>query len=162
MTRRTRAPVSLPHCTLAQAAVDADTRLRYRLIHDHLKKAIALGRVAPGLVLVEAPVARIFGTSRVPVRKAFEMLRAGGLLHTFEGRGYLVAHPDGSVAEPVRAPLSEVTLGLDEAPVALALPSNSERIYHALEAAVSIGIALRLLSHLQICAAERYRYWSQT
>ena len=58
MTRRTRAPVSRPHCTLAQAAVDADTRLRYRLIHDHLKKAISLGRVAPGLVLVEAPVAR--------------------------------------------------------------------------------------------------------
>ena len=71
MTRRTRAPVSLPPCTLAEVAVDADTRLRYRLIHDHLKKAIALGRVAPGLVLVEAPVARIFGTSRVPVRKAF-------------------------------------------------------------------------------------------
>jgi DNA-binding GntR family transcriptional regulator len=156
MIRRTRAPVSLPPCTLAQAAVDADTRLRYRLIHDHLKKAIALGRVAPGLVLVEAPVARIFGTSRVPVRKAFEMLHAGGLLHTFEGRGYLVAHPDGSVAEPLRAPLSDVTLGLDEAPIALALPSNSERIYHALEAAVSIGIAFGHFRIDESVAAEAF------
>ncbi len=140
MTRRTRAPVSQPPSTLAEAAVDVDTRLRYRLIHDHLKKAITLGRVAPGLVLVEGPVARIFGTSRVPVRKAFEMLHADGLLHTFEGRGYLIAYPDGSLAEPLRAPLSEVTLGLGQASVALAPPSNSERIYHALEAAVSLGI----------------------
>ncbi|MEA3124891.1 MAG: hypothetical protein QOD67_1910, partial [Caballeronia sp.] len=99
MKRRIRAPASLPP-SLAETAVDADTRLRYRLIHDQLKKAIALGRVSPGLVLVEGPVAEIFGTSRVPVRKAFEMLHAGGLLHTFDGRGYLVAHPDGSVAEP--------------------------------------------------------------
>src|SRR5258708_37744299 len=132
MTRRTRAPVSLPPCTLAEAAVDADTRLRYRLIRDHWKKALALRRVAPGLVLVEAPVARIFGTSRVPVRKAFEMLHAGGLLHPFEGRDYLVAHPDGSVAEPLRAPLSEATLGLDEATVSLSLPLNREHIYQPL------------------------------
>src|ERR1700712_57025 len=147
MTRSARAALTQPTRTdkavesVIDTLVDTDTRLRYRLIHDQLKSAIALGRIVPGLVLVEGPVAQIFGTSRVPVRKAFEMLHAGGLLHTFDGRGYLVAHPDGSVAEPLRAPLSEATLGLDEAPVALALPSNSERIYHALEAAVSIGIA---------------------
>jgi len=120
---------------------DTDTRLRYRLIHDQLKSAIALGRIAPGLVLLEGPVARIFGTSRVPVRKAFEMLHAGGLLHTFEGRGYLVAHPDGRIPDPVRAPLSEAALGFEEAQAPLELPSNSERIYHALEAAVSIAVA---------------------
>jgi DNA-binding GntR family transcriptional regulator len=120
---------------------EADARLRYRLIHDQLKGAIALGRIAPGLVLLEGPVARIFGTSRVPVRKAFEMLHAGGLLHTFEGRGYLVARPDGSAPEPLRAPLSEAALGFEQALVPLELPSNSERIYHALEAAVSTGIA---------------------
>lgn len=67
--------------------IDTDTRLRYRPIHDQLKSAIALGRIAPGLVLLEGRVARIFGTSRVPARKAFEMLHADGLLHTFEGRG---------------------------------------------------------------------------
>ena len=123
------------------SAGDTDTRLRYRLIHDQLKSAIALGRIVPGLVLLEGPVARIFGTSRVPVRKAFEMLHARGLLHTFDGRGYLVAHPDGRKPDPVRAPLSEAALGFEQAQAPLELPSNSERIYHVLEAAVSIAVA---------------------
>jgi DNA-binding GntR family transcriptional regulator len=123
------------------APIDADKRLRYRLIHDQLKSAITLGRIAPGLVLLEGPVARIFGTSRVPVRKAFEMLHSDGLLHTFEGRGYLVASADGSAPEPLRVPLSEASLGFEQTQAPLELPSNSERIYHALEAAVSIAIA---------------------
>jgi DNA-binding GntR family transcriptional regulator len=141
MTKRARAAqperADNPSADLPEA--DADSRLRYRLIHDQLKSAIALGKIAPGLVLLEGPVARMFGTSRVPVRKAFEMLHAGGLLHTFEGRGYLVAHPDGSVPEPVRAPLSEAALGFD-APPELDIPSNSERIYDALEAVISLSV----------------------
>jgi DNA-binding GntR family transcriptional regulator len=143
MTRSARGTLEQPLATdhPERPRIEADARLRYRLIHDQLKSAIALGRIAPGLVLLEGPVARIFGTSRVPVRKAFEMLHAGGLLHTFEGRGYLVAHPDGRAPEPLRAPLSEAALGFEEAPAPLELPSNSERIYHALEAAVSTGIA---------------------
>ncbi len=120
--------------------LEADTRLRYRVIHEQLKSAIALGNIAPGLVLLEGPVARIFGTSRVPVRKAFEMLHGDGLLHTFEGRGYLVAHADGSVPEPLRAPISESTLGFDRPLEPLDIPSNSERIYDSLEAAISLGI----------------------
>ncbi|WP_133645729.1 GntR family transcriptional regulator [Paraburkholderia flava] len=154
MTRSARAALKQPpHTeTAAESAidtqvdtrVDTDQRLRYRLIHDQLKSAIVLGRIAPGLVLLEGPVARIFGTSRVPVRKAFEMLHADGLLHTFEGRGYLVAGPDGPdghTPEPLRAPLSEASLGFEQAQAPLELPSNSERIYHALEDVVSIAIA---------------------
>jgi DNA-binding GntR family transcriptional regulator len=118
----------------------AHSRLRYRLIHDQLKSAIALGKIEPGLVLLEGPVARIFGTSRVPVRKAFEMLHAGGLLHTFEGRGYLVAYPDGSVPNPVRAPLNEAALGLNALPAPLNIPSNSERIYDALKKTISLSM----------------------
>jgi DNA-binding GntR family transcriptional regulator len=133
------------------AAGEADTRLRYRLIYDQLKNAIALGKIAPGLVLLEGPVARIFGTSRVPVRKAFELLHADALLRTFEGRGYLVAAPDGGPAPPLRTALSESALGFDEAPAPLALPSNSERIYHSLEATVSIGIAF---GHFRIDESE--------
>jgi DNA-binding GntR family transcriptional regulator len=143
MTRRARA--GLPDLPAGGDAGDtsgagADSRLRYRLIHDQLKSAIVLGKIVPGLVLLEGPVARMFGTSRVPVRKAFEMLHAAGLLHTFDGRGYLVAHPDGSVPEPMRAPLSEAALGFDAPPAPLDIPSNSERIYDTLEAAVSLGI----------------------
>jgi DNA-binding GntR family transcriptional regulator len=147
MTRSARAALKQPTRTdksaepVIDTMIDTDTRLRYRLIHDQLKSAIALGRISPGLVLLEGPVARIFGTSRVPVRKAFEMLHADGLLHTFEGRGYLVASADGSAPEPLRAPLSEASLGFEQAQAPLELPSNSERIYHALEVAVSIAIA---------------------
>jgi DNA-binding GntR family transcriptional regulator len=133
MTTRERSAAMMPD-------TGADSRLRYQLIHDRLKSAIVRGRITAGLVLLEGPVARLFGTSRVPVRKAFEMLHAGGLLHTFDGRGYLVAHPEGGVPSPVREPLSEAALGFDETPPPLDLPSHSERIYDALEAAVSLSI----------------------
>jgi DNA-binding GntR family transcriptional regulator len=130
----------LPDIGSTDVSPEADSRLRYRVIHDQLKSAIALGNIAPGLVLLEGPVARIFGTSRVPVRKAFEMLHAGGLLITFEGRGYLVARADGSAPEPLRAPISEETLGFDRPPEPLDIPTNAERIYDSLEAAISLGI----------------------
>lgn len=142
--------------TSADLPVEADSRLRYRVIHDQIRSAIALGHISPGLVLLEGPVARIFGTSRVPVRKAFEMLHAGGLLHTFEGRGYLVAHADGSVPEPLRAPISESTLGFDSPPEPLDIPSNSERIYDSLEAAISLAIVFGHFRINESVAAETF------
>ena len=72
---------------------DSERRLRYELIRQRLRQAIVEQRVVPGLVLLEGPVAKVFGTSRIPVRKAFELLHAEGLLSTFDGRGYLVARP---------------------------------------------------------------------
>lgn len=139
--RDSHRPAVPPKTGSPDVQLEADSRLRYRVIHDQLKSAIALGNIAPGLVLLEGPVARIFGTSRVPVRKAFEILHAGGFLHTFEGRGYLVAHPDGSMPQPLRMPISEDTLGFDRPLEPLDIPSNSERIYDSLEATISLGIA---------------------
>ncbi|SAL73985.1 GntR family transcriptional regulator [Caballeronia telluris] len=133
------------------AAAETETRLRYRLIYEQLKTAIERGRIVPGLVLLEGPVARVFGTSRVPVRKAFEMLHEAGLLHTFEGRGYLAAAPGGRTHAPVRTPLSDAVLGFDTAPAPLDLRSTSERIYHALEDAVSNGI---VFGHFRIDETE--------
>jgi len=135
---------------------EADSRLRYRVIHDQLKSAIALGKIPPGLVLLEGPVARIFGTSRVPVRKAFEMLHAGGLLVTFEGRGFLAASPDGSVPEPLRTPISEDMLGFDRPPEPLDIPSNSERISDSLESAISLGIVFGHFRIDESIAAESF------
>ncbi|MFP3795516.1 GntR family transcriptional regulator [Paraburkholderia sp. SIMBA_027] len=158
MTKRSRAtqPEHAPTAAADLPETNADSRLRYRLIHDQLKSAIALGKIAPGLVLLEGPVARMFGTSRVPVRKAFEMLHAGGLLHTFDGRGYLVAHSDGSVPEPLRAPLSEAALGFDEPPTPLDIPSTSERIYDALEAAISLGVVFGHFRIDETLAAQHF------
>ncbi|MGH8408264.1 MAG: GntR family transcriptional regulator, partial [Pseudomonas sp.] len=43
---------------------------RYAMIHQVLRDAITHGTARHGLVLLEAPLAELFGTSRVPVRKA--------------------------------------------------------------------------------------------
>lgn len=142
--------------TVEEEVIGADSRLRYRLIHDRLRDALERGRIAPGLVLLEGPVAKLFGTSRVPVRKAFELLHEAGWLLTFEGRGYLVASPDGTVPEPVRLPLSDSVLGFDAPAQPLELAPVSERIYHALESAVSIAIAFGHFRIDESAAAEAF------
>ncbi|KVE34810.1 GntR family transcriptional regulator [Burkholderia sp. TSV86] len=127
--------------------MEADSRYRYRLIYSHLAHAIRTGRIAPGLVLLEGPVAQLFGTSRVPVRKAFEMLHKEGLLCTFDGRGYLVMGRGGAVPVPLRVTLSESALGFDTPPAPLDLPATGERIYQTLEEAVSVAI---IFGHFRI------------
>ena len=85
---------------------------RYAMIHQILRDAIVNGTARHGLVLLEAPLAELFGTSRVPVRKALDLLHAEGLICRFNGRGYLI-NPDGLNMEPLRLPLSHGHLGLN-------------------------------------------------
>ena len=85
---------------------------RYAMIHQILRDAIVNGTARYGLVLLEAPLAELFGTSRVPVRKALDLLHAEGLICRFNGRGYLI-NPDGLNMEPLRLPLSHGHLGLN-------------------------------------------------
>lgn len=151
-----RDDISMTSASLAGLIGDADSRLRYRLIYGHLKNAISKGRVAPGLVLLEGPVGRIFGTSREPVRKAFELLHADGLLHTFEGRGFLVAAPGAPIPAPRRETLSEAALGFDEPPATLDLPTTSERIFQAIENVVSLAIVFGHFRIDETAAAEMY------
>ncbi|MGJ3592458.1 GntR family transcriptional regulator [Stutzerimonas stutzeri] len=82
------------------------------MIRDTLRASIRLGRVVPGLVLVEAPLAQLFGTSRVPVRQALNLLHEEGLICRFEGRGYLV-NPHNAQVEVLRTPLTRQLLGLE-------------------------------------------------
>ena len=91
---------------------DSRTAARYAMIRSALREAILAGRAAPGLVLVEAPLAQLFGTSRVPVRQALTLLQEEGLIRRFEGRGYLI-DPAGTAGEPQRQPLTRQLLGLD-------------------------------------------------
>ncbi|NVL26539.1 GntR family transcriptional regulator [Pseudomonas syringae pv. actinidiae] len=44
------------------------------MIREVLRNAIVSGVAAKGLVLLEAPLGELFGTSRVPVRKALNLL----------------------------------------------------------------------------------------
>ncbi|WP_188984523.1 GntR family transcriptional regulator [Pseudomonas matsuisoli] len=64
--------------------------------------SIQAGRLQPGTLLLEGPLADIFGVSRSPVRQALARLSENGLIQTFEGRGYLVGTEP---ATPQRRPL---------------------------------------------------------
>ncbi|KAF1054184.1 GntR family transcriptional regulator [Delftia sp. WSY_14] len=145
MTRATPAPTQLARDEEAgpgesgESGDPGERRLRYELIRQRLRGAIVEQRIEPGLVLLEGPVAKVFGTSRIPVRKAFELLHAEGLLCTFDGRGYLVARP-GQAVQPQRLPLDARALGLEEGNATIHIPSESERIHDELEQTISIAM----------------------
>lgn len=72
-------------------------RSLYEEVYERLKKDIVGGRLEPGAVLVEAPLAELLGSSRTPVRQALRLLAEDGLLSRFEGRGFLVGPPGTAV-----------------------------------------------------------------
>lgn len=109
---------------------------RYESIRTLLRAAILDGRIAPGLVLVEAPLAHLFGTSRVPVRKALNLLHEEGLIRRFDGRGYLV-NPEGAELEPLRVLLTPATLGLETTEDLIDGRSLGERVHDELSACVA-------------------------
>ncbi|MBA1247558.1 GntR family transcriptional regulator [Pseudomonas luteola] len=105
---------------------------RYGMIRNALRDAILGGRAEAGLVLVEAPLAQLFGTSRVPVRQALTMLYEEGLLSRFEGRGYLI-NPNNLELEPKRLALSRQLLGLEP----IDTRPLGERVFDDISACVS-------------------------
>lgn len=70
---------------------------RYELIAQVLRQNILNGALPNGLVLLEGPIAAMMQTSRMPVQAALRLLAHEGLVHRFDGRGYLAgvagAHP---------------------------------------------------------------------
>ncbi|MFI6675988.1 GntR family transcriptional regulator [Kribbella sp. NPDC050470] len=49
-------------------------------LHAHLRRLITSGALAPGTILKQAELARIFEVSRTPLREAFRMLQEEGLI----------------------------------------------------------------------------------
>lgn len=136
-----------------------ERKLRYEVIRNRLRQAIADKRIVPGLVLLEGPVADVFGTSRVPVRKAFHLLHEEGLLQKFQGRGYMVA-PRGQQVEPQRLSIDEASLGQDAQGAqgaAIYIPSESERIYGEFEQSISAAI---VFGHFRIDEARAMAYFN--
>lgn len=82
---------------------------RYELITQVLRTNISNGRLPAGLVLLEGPIAVLMKTSRIPVQAALRMLLAEGLVHRFDGRGYLVGQAGDDLA-PLRRDISEFNL----------------------------------------------------
>ncbi|WP_158583501.1 GntR family transcriptional regulator [Salinisphaera sp. Q1T1-3] len=142
--------------SVQESARAAGRPLRYQAIYDALGRALREGRVSPGLVLLEGPVARIFGTSRGPVRKAFEQLHRDGLISRFDGRGFLATDRPAHVP-PRRETLTAARLGLaaDGAPVVDTRPT-AERIYAEVEHAVSTSIAFGQFRVVELSLSQHF------
>ena len=141
---------------MSPAAEAGERKLRYEVIRNRLRQAIADKRIVPGLVLLEGPVADVFGTSRVPVRKAFHLLHEEGLLQKFPGRGYMVA-PRGQQVEPQRLAIDEASLGQDAQGATIYIPSESERIYGEFERSISAAV---VFGHFRIDEARAMKHFN--
>jgi DNA-binding GntR family transcriptional regulator len=121
-------------------AAPGETSKRYKLVAAALRTNIAAGRLAPGLVLLEGPIATLMKTSRAPVQAALRMLEDEGLIRRFDGRGYLVGGPNAK-DEPIRRDLSKLDLWIsNEIDSALQNRGLWERVYDEVEAAVAASL----------------------
>ncbi len=82
---------------------------RYELIARVLRDNIRSGTLPAGFVLLEGPIAAVMQTSRVPVQTALRQLLDEGLVHRFDGRGYLVGR-DGNGILPLRRDIRDFDL----------------------------------------------------
>lgn len=102
----------------------------YKLITDTLRRSIRRRRLPSGLVLQEASLASLFGSSRSPVKAALRQLISERLLSRSDGRGVLVG--TRRVA-PNRTPLTHAMLGLEENGHALPRVQAWQKIYSTIE-----------------------------
>lgn len=84
---------------------------RYELIGRVLRENILSGVLPEGFVLLEGPIAAVMQTSRVPVQSALRQLQDEGLVHRFDGRGYLVGSGRADVV-PIRRDIRELALDI--------------------------------------------------
>lgn len=84
---------------------------RYELISQVMRKNILNGVLPKGLVLLEGPIAALMQTSRMPVQAALRLLADEGLVHRFDGRGYLVG---AAGVAPLRRDIGEFHLEISK------------------------------------------------
>jgi DNA-binding GntR family transcriptional regulator len=117
-----------------------ETSKRYKLVAAALRTNIVAGRLPPGLVLLEGPIATLMKTSRAPVQAALRILEEEGLVRRFDGRGYLVGGPN-SKEEPIRRELAKLDLWIsNEIDSALQNRGLWEQVYDEVEAAVAASL----------------------
>jgi DNA-binding GntR family transcriptional regulator len=115
-------------------------------------QAIERGLLGAGVVVTEDPVARLFGTSRTPVRTAFSELEARGLLERFEGRGFVVA---GAQA-PHRIALTHEMLGLSETSARIPQPMTAQRIAKEFETSIAQALPFGMYRVHEQAAADYF------
>ena len=110
---------------------------RYDLISSVIRNNILSGRLPPGFVLLEGPIANLTQSSRAPVQAALRILEKERLVRRFHGRGYLVAR-DGEQVEPLRRDIREIDLQISgEIDEALQNRGMWEMVYDTVEDAVA-------------------------
>lgn len=109
---------------------------RYQIIFDIIKSAIDSRLLPIGAVLLEAPISKLFNTSRVPVRTALQQLNDYKLISRFDGRGFLV-NPEQLEIEPIRIKLTKELLGLSSHDEVIDTRSLSDKVYDELYACIS-------------------------
>lgn len=120
--------------------MSTETTPRYRVIRDTVEQSIRSGLVPEGLVIIEKPLADIFGTSRAPVRRALAELHDRGFLQLFDGRGYLAGQ--NPRAKPLRRRLEPEMLGLgDELLLELNTPTLADRIHDEVQQVIATAMA---------------------
>ncbi|WP_315837693.1 GntR family transcriptional regulator [Bradyrhizobium prioriisuperbiae] len=102
----------------------------YALIKDTLAKRIRTGDVPAGVVLSEHAIAALFGSSRSPVRQAFEQLEQLGLVRRFDGRGVIAGRRQ---VEPQRIAITPAMLGLTDGPFEAVRNDAWDTLYYDLE-----------------------------
>ena len=106
---------------------------RYELITQVLRRNIVAGQLPVGLVLLEGPIGALMQTSRAPVHAALRQLLAEGLIHRFEGRGFLVGR-ESLGTRPLRRDISEFDLDIpDQVDDALQTRGTWKHVYEQIE-----------------------------
>lgn len=125
---------------------------RYAAIERKMIDAIEQSSLPAGVVVTEDPVAKLFGTSRTPVRMAFNELEQRGLLERFEGRGFVVVGGQ----EPKRVTLTHEMLGLSEVHIQLPQPMTSQRIATAFEESIAQALPFGMYRVHEQAAADHF------
>lgn len=95
-----------------------------------LRAEIQGGELAPGARLRQSEVAQRFGVSTTPVREAFALLQAQGLVRIDPHKGAIVFHPSAREARE----LYEMRLVLETLAVEKAMPNFTPEIVDELQA----------------------------
>ncbi len=131
------------------------TEPRYELITQVLRRNILAGQLPVGLVLLEGPIGALMQTSRAPVQAALRQLLAEGLIHRFEGRGFLVGRED-SPASPLRRDISEFDLDIpDHVDDALQTRGTWRHVYEQIEDQVA---SCQIFGEYRIIESELAEY----
>lgn len=117
-------------------------RKPYQVVFEVLRDHLVERRLQDGLVLLEGPIAALFGISRAPVQRALSLLAEEGLICRFDGRGYLVRQSRRKPA-PIRRALADVGISLPGSAIqAIRTRGRWEQILEEVEARAAEAMTL--------------------